>query len=324
MITLFRRLSPVNFVILAIVAIVLRVGVFFKLPENVPLSLNEPFSWLLVPADPVSFSPFVNVAIATVLILIQAFSFNAVINNFNLLGKPTMLPALMYVTVSALFAQFLIISPPLICNFLLIWMTSKFLSIYRRNEAQAVMFDLSMMAGIGTLIYFPFIAMLPLLGVSLLIFRPFNWREWAAGIIGFATIYFFLAVYYYWNDSFIKFYSIWLPLANRFQVNFSIKNGYLVMAPVAIILVLSAYSLQKNFFRSYVQIRKSLQLLLFMFVLSLASFYLQSQSQLSHFILAVAPCSVFMAYYFLNAKTRWFYESLYLLLAGFIIYFQVA
>ncbi|MDF3079050.1 MAG: beta-carotene 15,15-monooxygenase [Sphingobacteriaceae bacterium] len=324
MISLFRRLSPANVVILIVVAILLRIGVFFKLPETLPLSFAEPFSWLLMSTEPLTFSPFVNVAIAAILVLIQAFIFNAVINEFNLLGKPTQLPALMYVTVSALFAPFLIITPPLICNFLLIWMISKFLSIYRRNDALPVMFDLSMMAAIGSLIYFPFIAMMPLIWLSLLIFRPFNWREWTATLIGFATIYFFLAVYYYWNDSLDKFYTIWLPLANPFVASFTITYGYIVLVPVIIILLLSVFSLQQNFFRSFVHVRKSLQLLFFMLVLALVSFYIKPESRLPHFILGVAPASVFMAYYFLNAKVRWFYESLYLILAGTIIYFQIA
>lgn len=310
--------------ILVVVAILLRIGVFFKLPETLPLSFAEPFSWLLMSSETLTFSPFVNVAIATILILVQAFIFNGIINEYNLLGKPTQLPALMYVTASALFAPFLIITPPLICNFLLIWMISKFLSIYRRNDALPVMFDLSMMAAFGSLIYFPFVALMPLIWLSLIIFRPFNWREWTGTLIGFATIYFFLAVYYYWYDSLDKFYTIWLSLANPFVATFTISYGYIVLVPVIIILLLSVFSLQQNFFRSFVHVRKSLQLLFFMMVLALVSFYIKPESRIPHFILAVAPGSVFMAYYFLNAKLRWFYESLYLILAGTIIYFQIA
>ncbi len=324
MISIFRRISPLTFILLVVVAIVLRLGVFLKLPEILPLSFGEPFAWLLISSQPLFLSPVVNVAITAVLILIQALIFNKIINNYNLLGKPTMLPALMYVTVSALFAPFLIITPPLICNFLLIWMISKLLSIHRRQDAISVMFDLSMMVAIGSLIYFPFIAMVPLLWLSLLIFRPFYWREWISILTGFAVIYFFLAVYYYWYDSLNKFYTIWLPLTNRFAANFSINYGYIVLIPVLMILVLSALSLQQNFFRSFVQVRKSFQLLFYMFLLILLSFYIKPESRLPHFILCVAPGSVFMAYYFLNAKVRWFYESLYLILAGVIIYFQAA
>jgi len=43
---------------------------------------------------------------------------------------------------------------------------------------------------------------------------------------------------------------------------------------------------------------------------------------LNHFLLCTVPLAVFFAYYFLYAKSKWFYESLYLLLLISIIYFQ--
>jgi hypothetical protein len=186
------------------------------------------------------------------------------------------------------------------------------------------MFDLGMLTALGTLIYSPFISMLPLMWISLIIFRPFNWREWIAAIIGFITIFFFLAVFYYWNDSLGKFYEIWLPLATNLQMNLRINQvDYLVLIPVAIILVLGFFQLQKNFFRSVVQLRKSFQLLFFMFIIALASFYLKQNLVLYHFLLCAPPAAALMAYYFLYANTRWLYESLYFILFGSIIYFQL-
>lgn len=165
--------------------------------------------------------------------------------------------------------------------------------------------------------------MLPLMWISLIIFRPFNWREWVAVIIGFLTIFFFLAVYYFWNDSLDQFYQIWLPLGSKFPTKFNI-NFYdlLVLVPVVIILILGFFHLQKNFFRSVVQLRKSFQLLFFMFIITLASFYLKSNLVLYHFLLCVPSAAALMAYYFLHASRRWVYESLYFLLFGSIIYFQ--
>ncbi|WP_026897718.1 DUF6427 family protein [Daejeonella oryzae] len=326
MIKQFRSLNPVNIILLIGFAILLRLVIFFKLPEHVSFDFIEPFTKLLV-TIPLqnAFSPGANVLIALVITLVQALIFNKIVNHFNLLGKPTFLPALLYVTTSSLLTPFVLLSPTLICNFLVLWMISKFLSIYRRDDVRSVMFDLGMIVGIGTLIYFPFISMLPLLWISLVIFRPFNWREWLIGIIGFITVFFFLAVFYYWNDSLDQFYRIWLPLATPFptRLQFNIYQ-YLVLLPLLLIFILSIVQLRQNFFKSYVQIRKSFQLLFFMFLLGLASFYLKSDFRVYHFLLCAPPAAVLMAYYFLHAgKKRWIYESLFLLLLGFIIYFQL-
>ena len=325
MIRQFRNLTPVNLFSLFIVAVILRVALLVHLPDSFDFDFDKPFLRLLIPIPSEPFlSPIVNVSISLVITLIQAILINKIVNQHNLLGKPSFLPALMYVTTSSIFMPFLVLSPAMLCNFLIIWMIEKFQSIYRRNDASSVMFDMGMIVGVGTLIYFPFIAMFILLYISLLIYRPFNWREWVIGLVGFASIYFFVAIYYYWNDSFDNFYQIWLPLATPFPSKLGIRfYDYIVLFPLLVILILSAYSLRKNFFKSYVQVRKSFQLLFFLFVLAMVSFYLKPHVRVYHFLLGVPSASVFMAYYFLHAKKKWVYESLYLLLLGFIIYFQV-
>lgn len=325
MIQQFRSLNPLNIILLIGIAILLRIGIFINLPQQISFEFMEPFARLLIDIPLQSaFSPLANVSVALIILIIQALIFNNIINSYGLLGKSTFLPALLYVTTGSLLAPFLLLSPTLICNFLVLWMIEKFLSICKRAEVSSVMFDLGMLTALGTLIYFPFISMLPLMWISLIIFRPFNWREWVLAIIGFITIFFFLAVFYYWNDSLGKFYEIWLPLATRFQVNFRINLvDSLVLIPVAIILVLGFFQLQKNFFRSVIQLRKSFQLFFFMFIIVLVSFYLNQNLFLYHFLLCTPPAAALMAYYFLYANTRWIYESLYFILFGSIIYFHV-
>ncbi len=325
MIKQFRSINPVNIILLAGITLLLRAGIFFRLPEHVSVDFIEPFTrlWLPVPIEN-SFSVLTNVFLAASLLFIQALVFNRIINSYNLLGKSTYLPALLYLSAGSLFAPFLILSPAIFCNILMLWMIEKFLSIYKRDQVSSVMYDLGMIVAVGTLIYFPFIAMLPVLWISLIIFRPFNWREWLAIVTGFITIFFFLAVFYYWNDSLDKFYQIWLPLASKFPTNFNI-NYYdtLVLIPVAVILILGFFQLQKNFFRSVVQLRKSFQLLFFVFLTGLISFYLKEDLRLYHFLLCAPPAAVLMAYYFVHATQRYVYESLYVVLVAGIIYFQV-
>jgi hypothetical protein len=159
--------------------------------------------------------------------------------------------------------------------------------------------------------------------IALIIFKPFNWREWVAGVMGYATIFFFLAVFYYMNDRLGQFYKIWLPLTSQFpyRISFNYYN-YLVLIPVIVILLLCLIKIRQNFFRSYVQIRKSFQLLFVIFLVAALSFYVKTEFHLNHFLLCAVPAAVFFAYYFLYANVRWFYESLFILLLIGIVYFQ--
>lgn len=324
MIDFFRKLNPIGLIILVAIAVFLRLGIFLQLPETLEFTFWENYVGTLfhVSLDSL-FDPSANVFSAMVITLVEAVIFNRIVNHYNLLGKPSFLPALMYVTASSMLLPFVTLSPALLCNFLMLWLISKFLSIYRKTEARSVMFDSGMIIAVGTLLYFPFIGMVPVMWIALSVFRPFNWREWVAGLVGFFTIYFFLGVIYYLNDSFEKFYHLKVPLAAQFpnllQVNF---YDFIVLVPIILILVLSVISLQQKMNRSGVHVRKSYLILFVTAIFSLLSFFIKPDYQVYHFLLAVPPLAVFMANYFMNASKRWFYESLYLLLLAFIVYFQ--
>ena len=324
MINVFKVLNPFNILWLALLLFALRAGYLFQVPGKLEFAFAEPFSRLLLPVDAgYPFSSSYNVLLAGVLVFIQALLLNHLVNQHNLLGKPTFLPALMYITLSGLFAPFLVLSPPLVCNFLVIWMLFKLFSFYKSNDAKSAAYDLGMIVAVGSLIYLPFIYMFLAIWIALVIFRPFNWREMAAAIMGYVTIFFFIAVFYYLNDSLGQFYDIWGPLGTRFPDRLNINYlDYLVLVPVIIILLLCFLTLQRNFFKSYVQIRKSFQLLFVVFLVAALSFYVKSPFNLNHFLLCAIPAAIFFSYYFLYARVKWFYETLFLILLIGIVYFQ--
>jgi len=325
MINFFKSLNPFNILWLAVILVALRVGYLINGPGKIEFAFADPFTRLLLPisASQSPIAPALNVFLAGVIVFIQALLLNHLVNHFNLLGKPTFLPALMYITVSALFKNFLVLSPPLVCNFLVIWMLFKLLGFYKSNDAKSSAYDLGLIVALGSFIYLPFVYFFLLIWIGLIIFKPFNWRELIAGIIGYITLFFFLAVYYYWNNSLSQFYNIWQPLGTKFPDNIRINDyNYLVLIPVAIILLLCFVTLQRNFFKSYVQVRKSFQFLFIVFLVGCFSFYNKAAFHLSHFLLCAVPAAVFFSYYFLYAKRKWFYETLFFILLASIIYFQ--
>jgi Family of unknown function (DUF6427) len=261
--------------------------------------------------------------LAALVVFVQAILLNYLVNNFNLLGKPTFLPALMFVTVSSLFTPFLVLSPPLLCNFLLIWMLYKVLNFYKTKDAIASAYDMGMIVGIGSIIYMPFIFLFLLIWVGLMIFRPPYWREFSAGIVGYLTIFFFLAVYYYLNNSLDEYSNIWAPLTTNFTGKLIVNRyTYFELILVGVILILSFSKIQQVFFRSYVQVRKSFQLIFILLIITALSVYVKEAFHFDHFILCAIPVAILFSYYFLYAKQRWFYESLYFILVAGIVYFQ--
>ncbi len=323
-ITQFRKYSPFNFALLALVGFLLCLGVYLHLPTQLTPILFEPALSNLIGIDKFSaLTPQVNVMVTLGLTILQALIFNRVVNHFNILGKPSFLTSLMYMTLASLFLPFLVLSPTLICNFISIWMLSKLLNIYRQVDIKGLMFELGMIVAFGSLVYFPFIIMFLLLWISLLIFRPFNWREWFTPLFGFATIYFILAVIYLWMGRINDFYEIWIPLTYKFPTALKVDiYDYLVLIPIGFTLILFLIILKEYFYKSIVHIRKSFQLLFFMLLLSMASFYWKPDLSVNHFLMCAPPITVYLAYYFTYAKKKWFFESVYAVIILTIFYFQ--
>lgn len=323
-ITQHRNLSALNIALVSIVGTLLCLGAYLHLPDRLDPILFEPGVENLIDIRVGDYlSPQVNVIVTLALTLIQAFQLNRVVNYYNFLGKPSFLTALMYMTLVSLFLPFLVLSPTLICNFLTIWMMGKLFKMYKLTDVKGRMFDLGIIVALGSLVYFPFIVMLLLLWVSLLVFRPFNWREWLTPLLGFVTVYFLLGVIYYWLRKTADFYAIFTPLTHAFptDLHVSYQDG-IALIPVAIGLLLFLGVLKDQYFKSVVHVRKSFKVLFYMLLLVAASFYLNKNITINHFLLCVPPLSIYLAYYFTHAKRKWVYESLYVLIIVGILYSQ--
>lgn len=319
-----RTLSGLNIFLVVVVGIVLCLGVYLHLPESLTPVFFEPgLGRLLGVQLGDRLSPHLNVILALTLTLFQAFYLNRVVNDFNLLGKPNFLTALMFMTLVSTFIPFLVLSPTMICNFITIWMLQKLFNIYKHADITSIMFDLGLLVAVGSLIYFPFIVMLLLIWASLITFRPFAWREWVAPLMGGTAVYFILAVAYFWLERMDEFYQIFVPFTYSLPTDLHIDiQDYLVLIPVVFALIGFLLILKDNFFKSVVHVRKSYQLLFFMLILIFGSFYLNESKSINHFLLCVPLLSIYLAYFFTHAKIKWFYEILYVVILLAIVYLQ--
>jgi hypothetical protein len=319
MIKQFNTLQPVKIVLLLGFTLLMRLPLFLHLPSALDFPLLEEFTSQLFGLHSQPLSPQSNVLMATLLVFVQALIFNFIINHFGLLAKASYLPALMYITISSVFIPFMVLSATLIANFLVLLMLYKIFSFVKSVHNLSLAFDLGLIISLGALIYFPFSLFMLLLWFSLLIYRPFNWREWVAALFGFLCLFFFIAVYDYLNHSLNHFIKIWEPFKQPFSTQIPLdKNDYIAISPFLIIIILGLVNLRENFFKTYINTRKAFQIIFFLLILVLISHYIKPHVGANHFVLAFAPLALISAYYFSIAKKRWFYESLFILTIIFI------
>ena len=324
MIQQFRTSNPLNILLLAVIASLLRVIFLYNLTPELSQPFEELFVRLLVPQ---MYHPIIdislNVGLAGLVVFVQALLLNRIVNTHNLLNKQTYLPALFFIVACSVLSPFLTLSIPLLCNFLLLYIFNKLLLSYKSLDAISVFFDIGLVIGLATILHFPLICLLLFTWCCLIILRPFYWREWISSLIAFLLVMFFLAVYYFYNDKLNYFLSIWRPFESPLKLFVTIKfNQYLVLLPIVAALFLGLLSLRVNFYKSFVMVRKGFLVLLLLSIVIVFSYYLSLDFAITHFILLAAPACVLMAYYFLYAKRKWIYETLFFTILAFIIYFQ--
>ncbi len=322
MIKQFRSLTPINIGLLILATFLLRFPVWGYAHTQQAADFSELYRHLLwpYPNSPL-FDNATQLALGFVCLVAQALLFNTVVNTHNLLGKASFMPALLFIVCGSFFESFASFGPVQICNFLIIWMLNRYLNMYRQSDVKRMVYDLGMAVAVGAILYTPFLILFPIIWISLMIFRPFNAREWFIALLGFLTIVFFLIFYYYWNDAHGNFINSWRPVRTS---NLYSKLNYWTLLPLVIIGILGLVQLRQNFFRSVVHIRKSFQLLSAFFLAAILSSSPSFGADENHFLLAVAPLSVLLAYYFMHATRRWIYEGLFLVLIACIIYGQMA
>src|SRR6476646_4742729 len=187
--------NPAAFVVLLVIAILIWVWGFFT---NSVMDIRHTMPLYEFLVRPVSAFPWMGKIIAILLIVAEGLLLNYIVNENEVLTKKTALPALFYIVFLSNSSVMLELHPVLFANLFLLFALSKILNSYRKDIAFSQVFDAGLLISLATLCYFPCIVFLPMIGIALVIFRPFLWREWAISLLGVLVPYVFAFTYYFW------------------------------------------------------------------------------------------------------------------------------
>ncbi|MDQ6903110.1 MAG: DUF6427 family protein [Bacteroidota bacterium] len=252
------------------------------------------------------------------LLYTQALSFNRLLNNRRLMQKPNYLPAMSYLLVTSFFAEWNVLSAPLLINTLLIWVWAKMSNMYNNAHAKSTLYNIGIVVGISTFFYFPSIAFSLLIIFALVIMRPPRIAEWIIAILGILTPWYLLFAWLFLTN---KLYSFQMP---------GIKVDYLLFAQnnaqyTGIIIILATaiaggFFVQLNARRQLVQVRKGWGLMLLYAIVALFIPFINSSNNFQYWILATIPLSAFIACFFFYPTKRWLTLSVHWIMFGFVIY----
>jgi len=264
--------------------------------------------------------PLIYPLISFILLYTQAITLNALVNQHRLMQKPNYLTGMAYLLITSLFAEWNILSAPLIINSLIIWVWSRMSKLYNEPNPKGSLFNIGMAIGISSFFYFPTISFSVLVIVGLLITRPFKLPEWIVALLGLASPFYFLLAFVYVMD---KWQGYHFPGVAVTLPHFIESRWALVAVIIVLFTTVAGFIyVQKNFRRQLVQARKSWNLIFLYLLIALFVPFINASHSFVYWILSAVPIAVIAGAGFLYPQKRAFPLILHWLMVAFAIAFS--
>lgn len=251
-------------------------------------------------------------ALIFVLITIQAYLFNTLINRFEVLYKNSNIPVIIFIILYGLIPDFLSLSPFILVNTLMPLALWKIFALYKSERPVTRAFDTGFVFSLMILCYLPMALLVVFMYLCIAILRPFNWREWVASALGLATPAILLfTILLVTNKMHLRITEVntdtWLPVI-KLQ---SLSWHYILPALViAIILFLSFLKLYANYSKNVIRMRKFQLCFMLLLVFLLLIILIPVQQSAARFSLLIPPICLFLSYYFIAIRKIWWFEIL--------------
>jgi len=316
---LFKQKSPGNVVVLLIFGLLLKLPLFL-FPRNVVATDNDgPLYRLLITSLPPD-NAFLSSLIAFLLLYAQALLVTYMTNEYRMITRQNYLPGMSYLIITSLLPEWSYLSAPLVAATLIIGIFIRLFSLYGASSTKAQVYNIGLLMGICSYIYFPSACFIVCILLGLMILRPFKFNEVILFVFGCLTPYYFYAIFLYLSDkSFKNFFprvSFTVPI---------IKNSIWLAAStllLAIPFLMGGYFVQFHLRKMLIQVRKNWSILLLYLLLSFFIPFVSSNQFFDAWMLIATPFSMFHASAYFYQPRRFVSFLMFLTAVGYIFYVQ--
>lgn len=151
-------------------------------------------------------SNIINQLIAIGILLVTAITLNNTINKNEFFRQNIYLPSFISVLLISCLPLSNTLHPILFSNLFLVLSFRRLININSQVSCKSEVFDASLLLLIGGLFYPPTLLYLPIIWITLLIFRPFQWKEWVSPFLalGLFLIYYLTSYLFTENSSYYQ------------------------------------------------------------------------------------------------------------------------
>lgn len=145
--------------------------------------------------------PSLNVAVALILVIIQALILFYVYQSNGFFGRSNFLPAIIILLAYSWNGNYQTMHAVLPAGIFIIIALNAMMAMYGQQAAFHKVFTAAFSLGIASLFYIPLTYLLLLIWFTLITYRISSWREYAVSIIGYVVPFIYYASWLFWSDS---------------------------------------------------------------------------------------------------------------------------
>lgn len=245
---------------------------------------------------------YVNQIITLLVIVLGAFFVNFLVVEQEITSKTNYLPAFFYILFAFSATSRSIVEPILVANLFILPALYFLINSYRRDYALMEVFKSGIFMGLASFFCIHYIVVFPLMFIALIIFRPFNWREWSIMLIGLITpLYVYVSVCYLTTNNAFEVFDMIREATSSLQ-KLIISEYYLAFILMAILtFVFALLNYFAKGFGGKVKTQKTKYVLLWMLLLSLLMVFFEQVSDML-LLPCIIPLSIFIGDYLAEIK----------------------
>jgi hypothetical protein len=323
-ISLFKQKTPVNTLVIFVFGILIKLPMFLHphIPttdKNNAVLYNEILLFLM------SYDMANGYLFATITYLLlfsQAMQLNRLINGHRMMQRVNYLPALAYLLVTSLMPEWNYFSAPLLLNTLVLFLMSGLFKIYNQYSIKATIFNIGLLVGIGSFLYFPSLILFFWVILALMVMRTVKLNEWLICLLGITTPYYFYTAWLFISNNWS-----WEKLAEPVSLSWISLEQSLWLALSGLLLIIpflaGGYYVQENLRKMLIQVRKNWSLVLIYLLFALCIPFLNNYSKgFENWVLITVPFAAFHAFTYLYPPQRWLPALIFWLTVGYVLFYQ--
>lgn len=268
----------------------------------------------------VTSSLFINKIIGIAILLSTAIVLNFTINKNEFFHQNLYIPSLIYTVIMCALPELNTLHPILISNLFLALTFRRLINIHSQVSCKSEVFDATLLLLVCGLFYPPSLLFIPIIWITLMIFRPFNWKEWVTPFmaLGLFLIYYFSSFLFTEKTSYYSLNTLTKSTIYGFyEYQFP---TYILTVLLVISALLGIYQIHKKRKHSTIRYKKMTSTILGFLILSALLFggiYYYNQN-LEATLFALIPVSIAITYFLIYFKNKIITEFSLILLLLFV------